>query len=141
MNEMSNMAGILIGQIQDSLNSGGIGVKELPRLTNPSLIDGGQVNLYPSDKKGACCELAYIVALKSSPFGKGSGHISSRKGIEQLIQHVQACKGITQTVIFITAGWDSNAYNEWKGVLAEIDREINLEVYLLSGGAASIIAV
>ncbi len=153
MNNISESASILIREIQSRLDTGGIDTRELPEIFNSIFEgiegEGVQVNYYPSIKKTGCCELAYIISLKRSPFVKNTGsihdmhnrHIDCRKGIETLIQHVQACRGITKNLIFITADWDFNAYNEWKNILAEINSEINLEIYLLSGKSASRIEV
>jgi len=52
-----------------------------------------------------------------------------------------SCKKITKQIIFITASWNANAYQDWKHILAEIDETINLEVYLLAGHSATKIDV
>jgi len=138
MNGISNRAGIFIGQIQERLNGGGIAAKELPKLINSACVGEEAINLYPSNNKGGCYELAYFIALKRSPYAKGNGHLDCRKAMEKLIQHtLGSCRNITKQAIFITASWDAGAYNEWKHILAEIDENIELEVYLLSGRSAT----
>jgi len=66
MNEMSNRAGVLIRQIQERLSEGGRGVKELPELIDSDYFGGDHVNLYPSEARGVCHEVAYFFAFKNS---------------------------------------------------------------------------
>jgi len=142
MNKISNMAGVFISGLNEGLETGGVKVGDLPKIINNSFGEEQGVNLFPSNTKGACHELAYFFALKNSPYAKGNGHLGCRQAMEKVIQHTQgACRNITKQAIFITAHWDANAYQDWKHILADIDKTIELEVYLLAGNSATRIDV
>ncbi len=136
------MAGVFISGLNEGLEIGGLKVSDLPEIINNSFGEEQGVNLFPSNTKGACHELAYFFALKNSPYAKGNGHLGCRQAMEKVIQHTQgACRNITKQAIFITAHWDANAYQDWKHILADIDKTIELEVYLLTGNSATRIDV
>jgi len=136
------MAGVFISGLNEGLEIGGLKVSDLPEIINNSFGEEQGVNLYPSNTKGECHELAYFFALKNSPYAKGNGHLGCRQAMEKLIQHTQgACQKITKQAIFITAHWDANAYQDWKHILTDIDKTIELEVYLLAGNSATRIDV
>jgi len=134
MNEISNLAGVILSGIQESADNGGLNIRDISKITERVEENIGQINCYPSVTKGNCCEVAFFIALKGSSYARGQGHLSCRKAMEKIVQHMQGtCCDYTKQAVLITANWDEPAYSEWKANLNNIQGKVQLEVYLLSG--------
>ena len=103
--------------------------------------NGGGFNCYPGDYSDSTChKLAVFISLKSAVYARNRYHLSCRKALELIVQHVQgSCARQTRQVLFITDNWDVNAFDDWKDNIREMGRHVQLEAYLLVGGKVSLI--
>jgi hypothetical protein len=96
--------------------------------------NAGQVNCYPGIPGGGCHPAAYFVSLTSKRYAKGRGHLTFRKAIECLVQHMQGhCIGKTQVAVILCDNWDSAVIDEWRFNIEQIKRHASVEAYLISG--------
>jgi len=99
-------------------------------------IGGGVINCYPGIPSSGCYPFALFVSLKSPDYIRPNsrGHLTCRKAMEKIVQHMQgSCFKKTKSIVFITDFWDGAAWNVWRGNFKEIDRSVNIEIYLMTG--------
>ena len=78
----------------------------------------GAFNLYPTDLKGECKDLAVFMALECVPFkSKGTKTLKFKEAIEKMVQHQQSvkCKGKTREMLLITSSWSTEDFQPWHG--------------------------
>lgn len=99
----------------------------------------GQVNCYPSRIKSGCKHEAYFISLRSQRYARGSGHLTFRKALECLVQHMQgSCDGITKIAIIVTDSWDEKAFDDWYDNVEQIKRQGRIvQAYIISGNNVS----
>ena len=100
--------------------------------------NAGSVNCYPGKPSGACHDKAYFISLTSKRYAKGAGHLSFRKAIERLVQHMQGhCVGFTKDAIVICDSWDPDVIDDWRSNIDQIKRTARIQAYLVSGNNIS----
>ena len=78
----------------------------------------GAFNLYPTDLKGECKDLAVFMALECAPFkSKGTKTLKFKEAIEKMVQHQQSvkCKGMTKNMLLVTSSWSTEDFQPWHG--------------------------
>ncbi|MDK2846340.1 MAG: hypothetical protein PWR18_942 [Synergistales bacterium] len=140
MLEFHRIAEEIAGQIRERASGNGISPSDLPKIVSTAL--GRQkFNVYPGESSDECHELAFFISLSSPTLIKGKrGHLSCRKAIEKVVQHMQGnCIETTRIAILITDSWDALAADEWGSNLRQISRMAHIEMYLIAGKKVSCI--
>jgi hypothetical protein len=139
MGKFRHIAERIAGIIEEMKGEGGISADRIPDILN-DLFGGelGNINCYPGKPGYDCYDFAMFLSLTSEAYAKGRGHLTCRKAMEKIVQHMQGlCSQKTRDAVFITDSWDATAFNEWRANLAEIRNNACLEIYLISGRAIS----
>jgi len=99
----------------------------------------GDVNCYPSNIKGSCMQEAYFISLTSKSYATDRGHLSFKKALECIVQHMQgSCYNYTKVAILVSDSWDTDVFNDWRDNLEQIKRERKIvEAYIISGNTVS----
>lgn len=137
MGEFEGIANSIAGILREIGREGnrGISTDELPRIVHDFGFRG-PFNCYPGGSGYGCHDLAIFFSLTTPQYkGKHRGHLTCRKAIEMLVQHMQgACsRGRTHIAVLIVDSWDAEAAFDWRSNLEEIQTHAHLEVYLLVG--------
>ena len=134
IHELSQGGGVQASQIPEIVSSA---IGRCAGSTNRAIgRSTGKINIYPSTHYGDCCDMAFFVSLTlpSNGADRGGGHLSCRKAIEKLVQHMQGyCPEKTKTAVFITDRWNPAAYEDWKENILRIKANAHVEAYLLIG--------
>lgn len=131
MGEFRGIAERLAGRI---LENGTVTIGELPGIIgNAVRRDVDSFNIYPGGIPGRCQELAVIISLTYNVNASGKNQLSFRSAIELILQHVKRCPN-TRSVVFVTDNWDAGAVKAWRDFLLPIQRDINLEIFLIVSG-------
>ena len=98
---------------------------------------GHSVNFYPSDQKGACCDLAIFLSISGTRFSKiikRKKELYSFKGImDAFSKHMQGdCVGITRQCVIITDSWEPDVWENYKSRIKQIKKSAEVEIYLIS---------
>ena len=102
---------------------------------------GINMNFFPSENKGACCEVAMFVSFHKSVFGlkfKKDQMIPLDDILKKLVQQVLGtCYPNNQKILLLTDKVDTEVFEPWLGNLRAIKRMgMELEiVYLKSNGS------
>ncbi len=99
---------------------------------------GRKVNCYPGVQGRNCSDICFFISLTShnnmeDMHGKGKGHLSFKKAMIKIVQHMQGSCCRTKHAIFITDSWNAKIYEEWRLNLEEIQEKAILDIYLLTG--------
>ncbi len=110
-----------------------IGDGERIRSADISEMIPGDVNCYPSNRKGGCKRVAYFISLKSKRYAIGGGHLTFRKALERLVQHMQgSCPEITEVAILLSDSWDAEVLDDWHNNIETINRQGRIvEAYII----------
>ena len=136
MSEFERIVENIASRLEEVSGEGGIIPQDIASIVGGSGY-GSDINCYPGRPSHGCHDLAVFVSLTSPQHkGKHGGHLTCRKAIEKLVQHMQGSCGHGQTrhAVLVVDSWDSKAASEWSGNLREIQNQAHLEVYLLAGG-------
>ncbi len=136
MSEFERIAGNIASRLEEVSGEGGIRSEDVANIVGDYGY-GPDINCYPGHPSHGCHDLAVFVSLTSPNHkGKHGGHLTCRKAIEKLVQHMQGvcAHGQTRHAVLVVDSWDSKAASEWSGNLREIHAEAHLEVYLVTGG-------
>jgi len=137
MSEYRRIAEEILVTLEDLKHQGGIHVDQIPHIFS-NIVGQGEINCYPSSTKIQCCQLSLFLSLSLPSYIKGRGHISCRKAMENIVQHMQGtCYQKTRKAIFITDNWNAIAFEEWRANLEHIRGSCHIEIYLLSGRTVS----
>jgi len=142
MSEFRGIAEHIAAQLAESEFNDGVGVDDIVNIVGHS-IPGERFNCYPGVPGGRCHEFAmfFSFVLKKNR-GKKRGHLTCRKVIEKLVQHMQGpCGDTTRYAVLVVDSWDGEAADEWWGNIKMIRHRAHLEVYLVTNGAISPISV
>lgn len=113
-------------------NRGGVGSDEICDIVESNT---GVVNCYPGRPGAGCSHHSFFVSLSSKNLAKGRGHLTFRKAIECLVQHMQGhCVGHTKVAIIISDCWDSDVFDEWRDNIEHIKKDAEVLAFLISGG-------
>jgi len=143
MSEFERIAGNIASRLEEVSGEGGIRSDNIADIVGDCGY-GSDINCYPGRPGHGCHDLAVFVSLTSQQHkGKHSGHLTCRKAIEKLVQHMQGscAHGQTRCAVMVVDSWDSKAASEWAENLREIQSKAQLEVYLVTGGGISKIRV
>jgi hypothetical protein len=106
---------------------------------------GIEMNFFPSENKGACCEVAMFVSFYKPIFGlkfKRDQMISLDDVLKKLVQQVLGtCYPKNQKIILLTDKVDTEVFEPWLGNLEAIKRmgmEIEI-IYLRSDGSTEVV--
>jgi hypothetical protein len=102
-------------------------------IKNGSNID---MNFFPSENKGSCCEIAMFVSLNKPVFGlklKKDQMIPIDQVIKTLVQQVLGtCYPINKKIILLTDKVDTDIFDPWIGNLRTIKKMGNeIEIFYL----------
>ena len=100
-------------------------LKANPRRSRPA-HHHEPFNLYPSDLKGECRDLAVFLALEGKQFkSKGTKFLTFNEAIEKMIQHQTSlkCKGVTKQMLLITTSWDAEVFQPWYGNFVDFRKD------------------
>lgn len=143
MGKFRHIAERIAGIIEEMKREGGISADRIPDIMN-DLIRGeldnniGNINCYPGKPGNVCYDFSIFLSLTSAVYAKGRGHLSCRKAMEKIVQHMQGlCSQKTRDAVFITDGWDTSAFDEWRANLEVINSNAHLEIYLITGRGIS----
>jgi hypothetical protein len=108
---------------------------EMELITFDQLFEnlGGGINMnfFPSENKGACCEVAMFVSFHKPLFGlkfKKGQMISLDDVIKKLVQQVlSTCYPKNQNIILLTDKVDTDIFEPWLGNLKSL-KKINIEI-------------
>lgn len=117
---------------------------QMESITFDELFDnfGGGINMnfFPSENKGACCEVAMFVSFHKPVFGlkfKKDQMISLDDVLKKLVQQVLGtCYHKNRKIILLTDKVDTEVFEPWLGNLQAM-RRMNTEIeifYLNSNG-------
>lgn len=102
---------------------------------------GRTINFFPSENKGACCEIAMFVSFHKPVFGlkfKKDQMVILDEVLKKLVQQVLGtCYPINKKILLLTDKVDTDVFEPWLGNLRAIKRmgmELEL-VYLRSDGS------
>lgn len=139
MGEFGDIAERLAGIIDKLGSEGGIRARDIPQLVGDVRGQGQRaVNCYPGVKGADCHQMAFFVSLNSPSYKRGKGHLTCRKAIERLVQHMQGgCNNRTANAIIITDSWDAKAVHDWEASIQAIKASASVEAYLIAGGNAT----
>jgi hypothetical protein len=106
---------------------------------------GIDMNFFPSENKGACCEVAMFVSFHKPIFGlkfKKDQMIALDDVLKKLVQQVLGtCYPKNQKIILLTDKVDTEVFEPWVGNLRAIKRmgmEIEI-IYLRSDGSTEVV--
>jgi len=135
MGEFRSIAEKLAIRISESESERGIYSHDIPRIVEEVLGHGlDEINCYPGNPEGGCCETAWFISLSTSSHAKGRGHLSFMQAMEKFVQHMQgSCYSITKAAILFTDSWDPAVYNDRKSNISIIKNDAHVEVYLMLG--------
>lgn len=118
---------------------------QMESITFDELFDnfgsGIDMNFFPSENKGVCCEVAMFVSFHKPTFGlkfKKDQMISLDDVLKKLVQQVLGtCYPTNQKILLLTDKVDTEVFEPWLGNLRAIKRMgMELEiVYLRSNGS------
>jgi hypothetical protein len=122
---------------------------QMESITFDELFDnfgrGIDMNFFPSENKGACCEVAMFVSFHKPIFGlkfKKDIMISLDDVLKKLVQQVLGtCYPKNQKIILLTDKVDTEVFEPWLGNLRAIKRmgmEIEI-IYLRSDGSTEVV--
>lgn len=122
---------------------------QMESITFDELFDnfsrGIDMNFFPSENKGACCEVAMFVSFHKPIFGlkfKKDHMISLDEVLKKLVQQVLGtCYPKNQKIILLTDKVDTEVFESWLGNLRAIKRmgmEIEI-IYLRSDGSTEVV--
>ena len=122
---------------------------QMESITFDELFDnfsrGIDMNFFPSENKGACCEVAMFVSFHKPIFGlkfKKDHMISLDDVLKKLVQQVLGtCYPKNQKIILLTDKVDTEVFEPWLGNLRAIKRmgmEIEI-IYLRSDGSTEVV--
>jgi hypothetical protein len=102
-------------------------------IKNGSNMD---MNFFPSENKGSCCEIAMFVSLNTPVFGlklKKDQMIPIDEVIKTLVQQVLGtCYPINKKIILLTDKVDTDIFDPWIGNLRTIKKMGNeIEIFYL----------
>jgi hypothetical protein len=121
----------LVDRIVSSIGEGCIKSQDLPLIVGEYY--DSDFNCYPGIPGAGCHDEAFFISLNSKKLATGRGHITFRKALEHLVQHMQGyCSNITKTAIIITDEWDSNAIDDWQVNIEQIKSKAHIEAYLIT---------
>lgn len=96
-------------------------------------------NLYPSDVKGECKDLAVFVALDSKAIGLKRKHaVSFREVIPVIVQHVQGHCPKTRGVLLLTSTWNQDEIEPWLNNIRQFQLE-RFDIFLRIGDRWTVI--
>lgn len=145
MNDYAKMVDKLIGRILESndLNSPDDRYRDLIDKFRDAFggsQDGdgpfGQVNFYPSDHLGPCCNIAFFISLRGKRWKiKNKDRVDFSELFDNIIQHCQgSCQGHTNQAIIITDNWDDDVANKWKhNIQALKSHGVEFHVFVITG--------
>jgi len=139
MSEFERIAGNIASRLEEVSGEGGIRSDDIADIVGGCGY-GSDINCYPGRPSHGCHDLAVFVSLTSPQHkGKHGGHLTCRKAIEKLVQHMQGscAHGQTQHAVLVVDSWDSKAASEWTGNFREIHTQAHLEVFLVTGGGVN----
>lgn len=79
-------------------------------------------NLYPSDLKGDCQDLAVFMALNCDPLKvSGLSTLKFKDAVEKMVQHQQGnrCAGKTTEMLLISTSWSTQDFQPWHGSFSD----------------------
>jgi len=140
LGEFNRIAERIAGHLEEVSREGGLRSQDIADIVG-NAYQGEAINCYPGRPGSGCHDLAVFVSLSLKRNGGNKrGHLTCRKAIEKLIQHMQgACARSTRYALLVVDSWDGEAISEWEWNIKEIQQYAHLEVYLISGGAISAI--
>ncbi len=115
--------------------------EEACQITPDDLVElvganSGLVNCYPGFPTNICCREAFFISLTSGQYLSQRGrHLSFRKALELLVQHMQGhCKTTTKVAVLIFDSWDPDAFREWELNIEQIQLDgAHIEIFLITG--------
>jgi len=139
MGEFEEIAERLAKIVDESVGAGGIYSEDIPGIVSKIAGDilHQQINCYPGVPCSDCYETAKFVSLNSKASAIGRGHLSCRKALEKMVQHMRGqCPGKTKIGVLYTDSWDVKAWDDWKAIIQNIMSVDNvyIEAYLMIGG-------
>ena len=100
---------------------------------------GRPINFYPSEHKGACCDLAVFVSITGKKYTKykKKGTTSSYNFsdvLEAFCKHMQGdCVGITHQSVIITDSWNPDVWEQYRSRIKAVMKGRNeVEIYLIT---------
>lgn len=141
MGKYQEVAERLARHIEDKRNEGGVNTNQLLGIIDKALGNRDEsFNCYPGTLCNSCYDLAFFISLSKRSNATGQGHLSCRKALEKIVQHMQGtCYKKTTRAVLITDRWDQAAYDDWKGNMEQIIDHIKakVEVYQISDSTVS----
>ncbi len=131
MGDFGKIVEDIAGELNDKMDQG-INQKDIRDIVDNFV--GGPVNCYPGIPGDICYDKAIFFSLTSKRYiKKRKDSISFVSAVTSLIKHMQgSCTEKTNHAILITDNWDANVYEDWRLNLEEINKNIHLEIYLLT---------
>lgn len=122
---------------------------QMESITFDELFDnfggGIDMNFFPSENKGACCEVAMFVSFHKPIFGlkfKKDQMIALDDVLKKLVQQVLGtCYPKNHKIILLTDKVDTEVFEPWLGNLQAM-RRMNMEIeiiYLRSNGSTEVV--
>ena len=131
-----------LGKFRKPLEEG-IHPSQIPDIIEDSIGEsmgngGNQFNCYPGIPGGRCCSVAFFTSLSNPDYKRGRGHLTCRKALEKIVQHMQgSCPEKTILAVMITDSWDPEAFEDWKDNLHEISGQQYVRIFTIIGGTVS----
>ena len=138
MGELREFAEKIAGVLDEVQHRDGIRPKDIQKLFHDT------INFYPGVPGAECRDTAAFVSLSSSAHKeKHKGHLTCRKAIEKVVQHMQgSCSPrVTRNAVLVVDSWDAQAVSEWIYNLNRIESEVHFEIYLVAAGRISPIRI
>ncbi|AOW76235.1 hypothetical protein A3Q34_04805 [Colwellia sp. PAMC 20917] len=93
-----------------------------------------QINFYPSNSNGSCCDLAVFLSMTSKKYKKTKDPRNNLNCIlDALSKHMQGdCAGMTNKCVIITDNWDADVWDNYKSRIKQVMNNAYVEIYMIS---------